>query len=83
MSDYNGDERRAPQHWVLKKEINISIILVLLGQIVMFSVAWGNLENRVSNVEGKVQLFDKVPERLASIEATLISIKERLDRDHR
>jgi hypothetical protein len=83
MSIYEGEERRADQHWVLKKEINISIILVLLGQLVMFAVAWGNLENRVTNVEGKVQLFDKVPERLASIEATLISIKERLDRDAR
>jgi hypothetical protein len=79
----SSEEQRTDQHWVLKKEINISIILVLLGQIVMFSVYVGNLENRVTNIEGKIQLFDKVPERLASIEATLISIKERLDRDSR
>lgn len=79
----NQDEKPKVEHWVLKKEVNISVIAVLVLQLIMGGIAWGNLENRVSNVESKVNVFDKVPERLAGIEATLLSIKERLDRDRR
>jgi hypothetical protein len=79
----NETEKPRTEHWVLKKEVNVSIIGALIVQAIMFGIAWGNIENRVSNVESKVGVFEKVPERLASIEATLLAIKERLDRDAR
>lgn len=66
--------------WHLDKRVNISVILTLAIQAICFGIAWGNVENRVTNLESQRQKFDQVPERLASIEATLLAIKERVDR---
>lgn len=72
-----------PERWHLKKEVNISIIAAIIAQCVLFGVAWGNMENRVATLEATARDMRSVPERLASIDATLIAIKERLDREAR
>lgn len=72
------DEGREP--WHLDKRVNISVIAGLVVQAIMFGVAWGNIENRVAQLEVDRHRFDTVPERLAGIEATLLAIKERIDR---
>ena len=69
--------------WHLDKRVNVSVIAALVVQAVMFGIAWGNIENRVTQLEDERHYFKAVPERLAAIEATLLAIKERLDRDDR
>jgi len=69
--------------WHLDKRVNISVILGLVLQAVVFGVAWGNVENRVTQLEAGRERLDSIPERLAAIEATLLAIKERLDRGAR
>jgi hypothetical protein len=71
---------RQPEPWHLDKRVNISVIGVLLVQAIMFGVAWGNIENRVAQLEEDRSRFGSIPERLAGIEATLKAIKERIDR---
>jgi len=67
----------------LDKRVNISVIVTLVLQALFFGIAWGNVANRVSQLEVERQKLDVIPERLASIEATLIAIKERMDRERR
>lgn len=78
ISSDNSLLQREP--WHLDKRVNISMIVGLILQAVLFGMAWGNVENRVSQLEIDRQKFDIVPERLASIEATVLAIKERIDR---
>jgi uncharacterized membrane protein YciS (DUF1049 family) len=75
--------RPAQEPWHLDKRVNISVIAGLVLQAIIFGVAWGNIENRVAQLEHDKRLFETVPQRLAGIEATLIAIKERLDRSDR
>lgn len=77
------DHRPGKEPWHLDKRVNISVIAGLVLQAVVFGIAWGNIENRVSHLEEDNHALDVVPQRLAAIEATLVAIKERLDRDER
>jgi hypothetical protein len=73
-----------PNGWHLDKRVPVAIILVLIGQIFGFGYIYASLETRVAHLEGglreQVYAMRQVPERLAGIEATLLAIKERLDR---
>jgi uncharacterized membrane protein YciS (DUF1049 family) len=69
--------------WHLDKRVNISVIAGLVIQAIIFGIAWGNIENRVAQLEHDIRNLEAVPERLASIEATLLAIKERFDREFR
>lgn len=66
--------------WHLDKRVNISVIAGLVLQAIVFGIAWGNIENRVTQLEADRHHLETVPERLAGIEATLLAIKERIDR---
>jgi hypothetical protein len=81
--EYDGDDRRAPQHWTLKKEVNLSVMGAIIVQCVLFGIAWGNIQNRVSNLEEKARTLDTVPEKLARIDEKLTGLVSRLDRDER
>ncbi len=81
MSESNHLSAREP--WHLDKRVNVSVIAALVVQAIMFGIAWGNIENRVTQLEADDHHLEVVPERLAAIEATLVAIKERLDRDVR
>jgi hypothetical protein len=78
-------DQRPPgkEPWHLDKRVKISVILGLVLQAVVFGVAWGNVENRVTQLEAGRERLETIPERLAAIEATLLAIKERLDRGAR
>lgn len=67
--------------WHLDKRVNVSVIAAIAIQVILFGMAWGNIENRVAQLEKRSDALNQVPEKLASIEATLIAIKERLDRE--
>jgi hypothetical protein len=81
MTDHYPPPGKEP--WHLDKRVNISVIAGLVLQAIIFGMAWGNVENRVSQLEADRHHLDSVPERLAGIEATLLAIKERLNRDDR
>jgi hypothetical protein len=81
MTDHSPPPGKEP--WHLDKRVNISVIAGLVLQAIIFGVAWGNVENRVTQLEADRQRFNSIPERLAGIEATLLAIKERLDRGDR
>lgn len=70
--------------WHLDRRVPVAIILVLVGQLFGFGYIYANLETRVTHIESAVRdqaaATRAVPERLASIEATLIAIKDRLNR---
>jgi hypothetical protein len=77
------ESRPGKEPWHLDKRVNISVIAGLVLQAIIFGVAWGNVENRVTQLEADRARFNTIPERLAGIEATLLAIKERLDRSER
>lgn len=83
--NYYGEDRRTPQpeKWHLKKEVNISIIATLVIQIILFSVWAGKIDQRVTALESSQAKLDLIPERLARLEAILIEIKERINRERR
>lgn len=76
----NTEDTKPRESWHLDKRVNISVIAALVAQCLLFGVAWGNIENRVVQLESDRNRLSIVPERLAGIESTLIAIKERLDR---
>jgi hypothetical protein len=81
MTDKDSAPGKEP--WHLDKRVNISVIAGLVLQAIIFGMAWGNVENRVTQLEADRNHLKSVPERLAGIEATLLAIKERLNRDDR
>lgn len=93
MSDtYDGENRRAPrpEPWHLKKEINVSLIIVLLGQLAVgvwwiadFN-AWRHETDRIVSKhdqlisEGALRTQDltkDVADRLARIETKLDNLR--------
>jgi hypothetical protein len=79
-SDFHPTSAPDKEPWHLDKRVNISVIAGLVLQAIVFGIAWGNIENRVTQLEADRHHLDSVPERLAGIEATLLAIKERIDR---
>ena len=69
--------------WHLDKRVNISLIIGLLAQAVVFGSLYGRLENRVTNVEEATHRLDMLPERLARIDEKLSALIDRLDRQDR
>ena len=94
MTDWTGDDRRlrAPEPWHLKKEINLSLIAVLLGQLALgvwyvadFN-AWRRqvteklVEHDRSIIEGvsRTQVLTReLADRLARIETKIDSLTQR------
>ncbi len=69
-----------PDSWHLDKRVNVSIILALAGQVVMFAFIYGKLETRVANLEEKATILREVPERMAKVEVLLERIERALVR---
>ncbi|MBI3453384.1 MAG: hypothetical protein HY057_11280 [Rhodospirillales bacterium] len=72
------------ESWHIDRRVNVSIIVVLVVQLLGFGVLYGQLENRVSNIEGQQKgLAAQVitlPERLARLEAILERIERQISR---
>lgn len=69
--------------WHLDKTVNISVIIGLLGQAVVFGTWVGVIQTKVTVLEVTVDKQQAIPERLARIEEKLTAIIERLDRERR
>lgn len=74
------DENR----WHMDRRVPIAIIMALVLQALAFGVAWGSLENRVTQIEmvqeQRTESLKMVPERLARLEAILERIEDILAR---
>lgn len=68
-----SDQRE--QQWHLDKRVNVSIILTLVVQVVVFAFMYGKLETRVASLEEKATILREVPERLARIETLLKELR--------
>jgi hypothetical protein len=65
-------------NWHLDKRVNVSIILTLVAQLVIFAFMYGKLESRVAGLEEKAEVIRLVPERMARLEAILERIERQL-----
>ena len=78
-----SEQPQGREPWHLDKRVNISLIIGLLAQAVVFGSLYGRLENRVANVETQMGKLDSMPEKLARIDEKLSSLIDRLDRQDR
>ena len=88
MSDYEGEERRTPQAWRLKKDISIPDIISFASAVLAVVYAYTSLDKRVYAIE-QVQIAQKVVDQRQDedsirqqirIEAQLEKLNAKLDR---
>jgi len=63
--------------WHLSKEINVGIVLVIVGQLVLGTVWLGKIDTRVDNLESDVAALTQIPVQLAKIEAAVQSVDDK------
>ena len=81
MSEYTGEDRRAPLGWHLKKEFNVGHLFTTLT-LAIGLIAWGNkMDQRVTRMEmAQEAQHEAVAISERSFTARLDRIDDKLDR---
>lgn len=88
MGNYDGEERRAPERWRVKKEVSLGDLIAFASAALAIAYAYSTLDSRVKILEDNRVVQTKTDERQdseniryqARIEATLVQIVAKLDR---
>lgn len=89
-NDYNGDDRRAPENtsWHLKKEVNVSMILSILGVAVACITGYSDLKKDMALIQADnavihqaiVKQEDDVDKVFSTMQAHYERLNAQLDR---
>lgn len=87
---YQGEERReqVPQPWHLKKEINVSMIISIIGIAVSIVVGYTDLKRDISLIQADIAVLHQRDSRqvsdleksIATLQAHYIRMDSKLDR---
>jgi len=91
MTDqYQGDDRRAPQEqsWHLKKEINVSMIISIIGIAVSIVVGYTDLKRDISLIQADTAVLHQrdnqqatdLEKSIATLQAHYVRMDSKLDR---
>lgn len=73
-------ETAGREHWHLDKRVPVAIIATLVLQLVIFGGMYGQLENRVAQLERRADVLQDLPENVARLEERLIGVTRVLER---